>query len=78
MTTKYDYKMKNHLPTISSSLSVGFPLNLVQMSIVKIVDAELKTEVREDMRAAIITANIRPRAPVNIPMFAHLVPSSRL
>ena len=28
---------------------------------VNMVDAELKTEVREDMRAAIITASIRPR-----------------
>jgi len=39
---------------------------LVQMSIVKMVEAELKTEVREDMRAAIMTANIRPLRPVNI------------
>ena len=37
--------------------------NLVQMSIVKIVEAELKTLVREDMRAAIMTASIRPRSP---------------
>merc|ERR1711962_1680023 len=36
------------------------------MSIVKIVEAELKTEVREDMRAAIITASINPLAPVGI------------
>ena len=28
------------------------------------VDAELKIEVREDMRAASITANIRPETPV--------------
>ena len=33
------------------------------MSMVKIVEAELKTLVREDMRAAIITASIRPRSP---------------
>ena len=33
------------------------------MSIVKIVEAELKTLVREDMRAAIMTASIRPRSP---------------
>ena len=33
------------------------------MSIVKIVDEELKMEVREDIRAANITASIMPRAP---------------
>ncbi len=32
---------------------------------VKMVEAELKTEVREDMRAAIITASISPRSPAN-------------
>ena len=37
--------------------------NLVQMSMVKIVEAELKTLVRDDMRAAIMTASIRPRSP---------------
>ena len=51
------------LPTMSSSVSEGFLLNLVQMSMVKIVEEELKMEVREDIRAAIITANIRPLAP---------------
>jgi hypothetical protein len=35
------------------------------MSMVKMVEAELKTEVREDMRAAIMTASIRPRSPAN-------------
>ena len=35
----------------------------IQMSIVKIVEAELKMEVRDDMRAAIITASISPRIP---------------
>ena len=33
------------------------------MSIVKIVEEELKMEVREDIRAANITASIMPRAP---------------
>ena len=51
------------LPTMSSSVSEGFLLNLVQMSMVKIVEEELKMEVREDISAAIITANIRPLAP---------------
>ena len=45
-------------------MSDALPRNLVQMSIVKIVDAELKTDVKEDMRAAIITASIRPLNPV--------------
>ena len=34
-----------------------------QMSIVKMVVAELKMEVCDDISAAIITANIKPRAP---------------
>ena len=51
------------LPTMSSSVSEGFLLNLVQISMVKMVEEELKMEVREDIRAAIITANIRPLAP---------------
>jgi hypothetical protein len=33
------------------------------MSIVKIVELELKIEVNEDIKAAIITANINPLAP---------------
>ena len=51
------------LPTMSSSVSEGFLLNLVQISMVKMVEEELKMEVREDISAAIITANIRPLAP---------------
>ena len=39
------------------------PLSLVHISMVNMVDEELKMEVREDMRAAIITASIMPRAP---------------
>ena len=57
-------KMTKVLPTTSSSVSEGLFLTLVQMSMVKIVEEELKIEVREDMSAAIITASIRPRAPV--------------
>ena len=55
----------NILPTIKSSVSEALFLNLVQISIVKIVEAELKTEVREDMRAAIMTASIKPRKPTS-------------
>ena len=51
------------LPTMSSSVSEGFLLNLIQISMVKMVEEELKMEVREDISAAIITANIRPLAP---------------
>ena len=58
-------KMTKVLPTTSSSVSEGLFLTLVQMSRVKMVEDELKIEVSEDMRAAIITASIRPRAPVS-------------
>ena len=58
-------KMTKVLPTTRSSVSEGLFLTLVQMSKVKIVEEELKIEVREDIRAAIITASIRPRAPVS-------------
>ena len=59
------------LPTISCSSSTSFAdlffqdffLRQVQMSIVNIVEAELNTEVKEDIRAAIITANIEPLKP---------------
>ena len=54
------------LPTRSNSVSEGFLLNLVQTSIVKIVEEELNIEVKEDMRAAIITANMRPFKPGGI------------
>lgn len=57
-------KMTKVLPTMSSSVSEGLALILVQMSMVKMVEDELKIEVREDIKAAIITASIRPRAPV--------------
>ena len=64
-------------PTSNNSVSEGVLRNLgpeagerdnqsylVHMSMVKMVEAELKTEVREDMRAAIITASIRPLRPL--------------
>ena len=50
-------------PTTKSSLSDGRPLIRVQMSMVKMVEEELKMEVREDISAAIITASIIPLAP---------------
>lgn len=52
-----------YLPTIISSRSDAFFLMSFQISIVKIVDAELKMEVNEDIKAANITANIKPRRP---------------
>lgn len=56
----------NARPTMSNSFSVEFFLNLVQTSIVKMADAELKMDVRDDIKAAIITANINPAKPVKI------------
>ena len=55
--------MTNVLPTTKSSVSDGLVLIRVQISIVKIVEDELNIEVKEDISAAIITANINPRAP---------------
>lgn len=52
-----------YLPTIMSSHSEARDLKLLHMSMVKMVLALLKIEVREDMRAAIITAIIRPLSP---------------
>ena len=68
-------KMTKVLPTMRSSVSEGLALTLVQMSIVKMVEDELKIEVREDIRAAIITASIRPRAPVLYISVNTLLPS---
>ena len=62
MATKNTTKVR---PTMRSSVSEGFLLKRVQMSMVKIVEDELKMEVREDIKAAIITASINPLAPVN-------------
>jgi hypothetical protein len=39
------------------------------MSWAKMVEAELKMEVSEDIRAANMTANIRPRRPTGIRWF---------
>lgn len=50
-------------PTISNSMSVACLRILVQMSMEKMVAEELKMEVREDMRAASITASISPERP---------------
>lgn len=52
-----------HLPTNISSHSVARDRKVFHTSMVKIVLALLKMEVREDMRAAIITAIIKPRSP---------------
>lgn len=46
-----------------SSLSVACGLMRVQMSMVNRVLLLLKMEAKEDMRAANITANMRPRKP---------------
>ena len=59
------------LPTTNFSKSIkrgsivdqDFRRILCQMSIVKIVEDELKIEVKEDINAANITANINPRRP---------------
>ena len=52
-----------YLPTSKSSKSEGLFRNLVQTSIVNIVEDELNIDVRDDIKAAIITANINPRIP---------------
>ena len=46
-----------------SSRSDAFFLTSFQMSMVKMVEAELKMDVSEDMSAASITASIRPLMP---------------
>jgi hypothetical protein len=43
------------------------------MSMVKIVEDELKIEVSDDMRAAIMTANIRPLRPSGIFSFTSMM-----
>lgn len=52
-----------NLPTIMSSRSVDCGLIRVQMSMVNRVLLLLKMEAKEDMRAANITASMRPRKP---------------
>ena len=51
-------------PTISCSLCDARGLKTFQISTVKMVLELLKADESEDMRAAIITANIKPTAPV--------------
>ena len=53
----------SYLPTSSSSFSVARGRCFFQMSMVKSVELLLKMEVSDDIRAAIITAIIRPRKP---------------
>ena len=55
-----------HRPTKSFSSSLAFLRIFDHTSIVKIVDAELKIEVSEDMSAANITAIIMPDSPGDI------------
>ncbi len=47
---------------MSSKSDASFLMSF-QMSMVKMVEAELKMEVREDIRAASITASMRPFMP---------------
>lgn len=54
------------LPTITCSTSVQSFLIRFQMSIVKMVEDELKMLVNELIRAAIITLSIKPIAPGGI------------
>ena len=51
-------------PTMSCSRSDALGLNSFQISIVKMVLELLNADDNDDMRAAIITASIRPTAPV--------------
>lgn len=57
-------QLVTYLPTIISSHSDARDRNVFHRSRVKMVLALLKMEVREDIRAAIITAIINPRSPV--------------
>ena len=50
-------------PTIITSQSLALGRARFQISIVNNVELELKTEVKDDISAEIITASIRPRAP---------------
>ena len=56
-------KYCSYFPTMSSSLSDELRLSFLHRSIVKSVAALLNIDVRELMRAAIITAIINPRRP---------------
>ena len=50
-------------PTISISRSFAWGRNTRHISIVKMVDELLKADERDDIRAAIMTANINPTSP---------------
>lgn len=54
-----------------SSFEFWANLMRVYMSMVKIVDDELKIEVRDDISAANMTANIRPRRPAGKSSFTN-------
>lgn len=54
----------SYLPTTSSSVSVALLRKKRQRSIVKIVLAELNTDVRDETSAESATAIITPRIPV--------------
>ncbi len=56
-------RMDTYRPTIISSASEHLGLINRQISTVKMVDEELKILVKLDTNEAIMTANIRPRAP---------------
>ena len=58
-----DNHVLRYLPTIICSRTEHFFLIRFQMSIVNSVEAELNMESRSDIRAATITAIIRPRNP---------------
>ena len=61
------YEYRYYLPTRSNSLADGFvDRKRDQISIVNMVDAELKIDVNEEIRAANITASIMPRKPIQL------------
>ena len=55
-------RKNSYLPTKTNSIGEAFFLiKVLYTSMVKIVEAELKIEVSDDISAANITANINPR-----------------
>ena len=56
--------MMKSLPTIKSSLSLASLRRVFHRSSVKMIDAELNIDVREERRAAIMTAAMNPLAPM--------------
>ena len=63
MTDTITKTTTKHRPTMTFSVSEALLRKFDQMSMVNIVEAELKIDVSEDMRAAIITASIAPAIP---------------